>query len=245
MRFCPHLGVDLSHAEIEECDNPFLPSVLGSWHRCVYIHTSHSRRVFGLIDRRYDFDLRTGKSDTGLTACTYTAKDTTTRMASLPQILPLTGGSSSFALFRKERIHMSKSHRSSPNFCLSNRICRSICCRAAFDHTHAPLHGTKRGKGRRPEDPPTTLMEWAVLILNTLHPTLKVENHFVTQGTYSTHRLNATRHAVQLYRTGKLASIGHESFPTQYTSSRRAVREKCRRPRKNCVTEEKAGMLHR
>jgi len=28
------------------------------------------------------------------------------------------------------------------------------------------------------KDPPTTLMEWAVLILNTAHPTLKVEGRF-------------------------------------------------------------------
>jgi hypothetical protein len=54
-----------------------------------------------------------------------------------------------------------------------------------------------------PEEPvvpesnaPTTLMQWAVLILNTSNPTLKVLR---------------TRHAVQLFRTGKLDSIGNKS----------------------------------
>jgi len=46
------------------------------------------------------------------------------------------------------------------------------------------------------DDPPTTLMQWAVLILNTANPTLKVQR---------------TREAVNLFRTGKLASIGHKA----------------------------------
>ena len=42
-------------------------------------------------------------------------------------------------------------------------------------------------------NPPKTLIQWAVLILNTAHPQLKVER---------------TRHAVNLFRSGKLLSIG-------------------------------------
>lgn len=49
------------------------------------------------------------------------------------------------------------------------------------------------------EDPPRTLIQWAVLILNTSHPQLKVER---------------TKHAVSLFRSGKLSSIGRgESAP--------------------------------
>ena len=44
-----------------------------------------------------------------------------------------------------------------------------------------------------PKDPPKTLIQWAVLILNTSHPQLKVER---------------TRRAVSLFRSGKLTSIG-------------------------------------
>ncbi|KAI0922421.1 hypothetical protein AcW1_003242 [Taiwanofungus camphoratus] len=46
------------------------------------------------------------------------------------------------------------------------------------------------------ERPPTTLIQWAVLILNTANPTLKVQR---------------TRHAVHLFRTGQLKSIGNRS----------------------------------
>lgn len=46
------------------------------------------------------------------------------------------------------------------------------------------------------DNPPSTLMEWAVLILNTPNPRLKVER---------------TKRAVELFRTGKLKSIGHKS----------------------------------
>lgn len=44
-------------------------------------------------------------------------------------------------------------------------------------------------------NPPKTLIDWAVLVLNTPHPQLKVER---------------TRHAVSLFRSGKLTSIGNE-----------------------------------
>ncbi|PPR04684.1 hypothetical protein CVT24_011901 [Panaeolus cyanescens] len=45
-------------------------------------------------------------------------------------------------------------------------------------------------------NPPKTLMDWAVLILNTPDPILKVER---------------TRHAVDLFFTGKLPSVGNKS----------------------------------
>ncbi|KAG9054130.1 hypothetical protein FS842_006115 [Serendipita sp. 407] len=47
---CPHLGADLSHAEIEECDDEVV--AVCPWHR-------------------YDFNLKTGISETGLRACVY------------------------------------------------------------------------------------------------------------------------------------------------------------------------------
>ncbi|KAJ3715331.1 hypothetical protein C8R42DRAFT_680685 [Lentinula raphanica] len=47
---CPHLGADMSHADIEEYEDSVV--AVCPWHR-------------------YDFDLKTGKSDTGLRTCTY------------------------------------------------------------------------------------------------------------------------------------------------------------------------------
>jgi nitrite reductase/ring-hydroxylating ferredoxin subunit len=47
---CPHLGADLSHAEIEDYEDDLV--AVCPWHR-------------------YDFNLKTGDSDTGLKACVY------------------------------------------------------------------------------------------------------------------------------------------------------------------------------
>ncbi|KAJ8689254.1 hypothetical protein PTI98_013295 [Pleurotus ostreatus] len=47
---CPHLGAEMSHAEIEECETSVV--AVCPWHG-------------------YDFDLKTGKSETGLQTCTY------------------------------------------------------------------------------------------------------------------------------------------------------------------------------
>jgi nitrite reductase/ring-hydroxylating ferredoxin subunit len=53
---CPHLGADLSHADLELDPDPDMEEMTAAivcpWHR-------------------YDFDLRTGESSTGLKACAY------------------------------------------------------------------------------------------------------------------------------------------------------------------------------
>jgi uncharacterized ferritin-like protein (DUF455 family) len=58
-------------------------------------------------------------------------------------------------------------------------------------------------------------MQWAVLILNTPNPTLKVRTPFFGQVSKGSNKIiiqvERTRHAVHLFRTGKLASIGHKS----------------------------------
>lgn len=55
-----------------------------------------------------------------------------------------------------------------------------------------------------PDPAPTTLLEWSNLILNTPNATLKVER---------------TRHAVDLFRTGKIKSIGrHKGAPIPPTA---------------------------
>ena len=66
---CPHLGADLSHAEIEDCGEDIV--AVCPWHRCVEPDLV-LRRI--KVWARYDFDLRTGKSETGLRACVYTVR---------------------------------------------------------------------------------------------------------------------------------------------------------------------------
>lgn len=66
---------------------------------------------------------------------------------------------------------------------------------------------------------PTTLIQWAVLILNTADPSLKVSIQgrcFASISTSWSQQVQRTRHAVNLFRTGQLKSIGHRvSSPPQ------------------------------
>ncbi|KAF8914632.1 hypothetical protein CPB85DRAFT_1375422 [Mucidula mucida] len=159
---CPHLGADMSHADIEEHESNVV--AVCPWHR-------------------YDFDLRTGKSETGLHACTF-------------------------------NIHVKADKNGVDNVYIEAPTCdsgwRVVELRPVSEEfaDPPPTHSSQppilapaspveaQNEPIVPDDPPKTLMDWAVLILNTPNPTLKVER---------------TRHAVQLFRTGQLASIGHKS----------------------------------
>ncbi|KAH9850977.1 DUF455-domain-containing protein [Lenzites betulinus] len=161
---CPHLGADMSHAEIEECDTGVV--AVCPWHR-------------------YDFDLKTGHSETGLKACTYHT-DIRIDDDGVEHIwveTPEGGRNWRLVEFRP----VSEEFADPPP--------------APLDLSHLSI-STPSPEPKEPEpvvpvqDPPTTLMHWAVLILNTADPMLKVQR---------------TRHAVQLFRTGQLKSIGHRS----------------------------------
>ncbi|KAK7682020.1 hypothetical protein QCA50_014984 [Cerrena zonata] len=161
---CPHLGADISHADIEECEDSMV--LVCPWHR-------------------YDFDLRTGQSDTGLKACTYAI-----------ELRPAEGGIDEVWL-------------QTPEEGTNWRLVELRPVSEAFadppppplDLSHLSSHSTQATTPAEPEpivpdDAPTTLIQWAVLILNTADPMLKVQR---------------TRHAVELYRTGKLKVIGHRA----------------------------------
>ncbi|KAH7100325.1 DUF455-domain-containing protein [Auriculariales sp. MPI-PUGE-AT-0066] len=174
---CPHLGADLSHADIEEITDDHDQSSLVAvcpWHR-------------------YDFDLVTGHSQTGMRACTYTCdlrsganvKDN----GELKDIWigspePVNGG---WQLVEKRPV--------SEDFTVSSQ--KSIALPAADNTQSSAIAAEPQVEPVVPENnPPRTLIDWAVLILNTSSPKLKVER---------------TRHAVHLFRTGKIKSIGHNS----------------------------------
>ncbi|KAJ7689023.1 hypothetical protein B0H17DRAFT_1067514 [Mycena rosella] len=152
---CPHLGADMSHADIEEYEDTTV--AVCPWHR-------------------YDFDLRTGKSETGLKACTYSVEVKTD----------------------PEDHDIEKVYVETPS---GGNNWRLIELRPVSEEFADPPPKLSQIPVVNPPvvpitDPPTTLMQWAVLILQTANPTLKVLR---------------TRHAVQLFRTGKLDSIGHKS----------------------------------
>ncbi|KAK0206586.1 hypothetical protein DFS33DRAFT_1257370 [Desarmillaria ectypa] len=162
---CPHLGADMSHADIEEYDTGVV--AVCPWHR-----------------KAYDFNLETGKSETGLHTCTYDVE---------VNINPLDG--------------LDTVYVETPKVGTNWRLVELRPVSEEFadppplkDTTSPPVRSLTIESVEEPILPttnaPTTLMQWAVLILNTPNPTLKVQR---------------TRHAVQLFRTGKLASIGHIS----------------------------------
>ncbi|PPQ77805.1 hypothetical protein CVT25_015298 [Psilocybe cyanescens] len=161
---CPHLGADMSHADIEECETGMV--AVCPWHR-------------------YDFDLKTGKSETGLKACTYDVE---------VRIDPADGVEKVFMQTPKE----GRNWRLVELRPVSEEFADPPPPPKAIKHTQMAVSiETDEVEPVVPAvNPPKTLMQWAVLILNTPNPTLKVER---------------TRHAVDLFRTGKLGSIGHKS----------------------------------
>lgn len=97
---------------------------------------------------------------------------------------------------------------------------------------------------------PTTLIQWAVLILNTPNPILKVSGlpRYYKLLMDNESQVERTRHAAQLLFTGKLVSVGNKSAnapqppaipPREASFSRNTVDVSRIKSRKN-----RAVMLH-
>ncbi|EKM53262.1 uncharacterized protein PHACADRAFT_259480 [Phanerochaete carnosa HHB-10118-sp] len=202
---CPHLGADISHAEIEECDSSLV--LVCPWHR-------------------YDFDLKTGHSETGLKACTYAV-----------QVRP--GGSDP----PEERVWVE-----APEGGTNWRLVELRPVSEDFadppppppDLSHLSLSSAPEKRSDLPPEPivpagnpPKTLIEWAVLILNTADPTLKVQR---------------TRHAVNAFRTGVIKSIGHRSAsaprPPEEPPREEAIIKNTVESRQMSRRKNRAVMLH-
>ncbi|KAG8871276.1 hypothetical protein FRB98_000939, partial [Tulasnella sp. 332] len=157
---CPHLGADLSHADIEDTDVGLV--AVCPWHR-------------------YDFDLRTGYSETGLKACTYRveirADEAKGEEAVWIESPSGAGGWEVVELRPVSEDFADPPHASPLNNGQSSEGVVGVSPSIIAEHM--------------PE--PKTLMEYAVLILNTADAELKVER---------------TRRAASAFRTGKLKSIG-------------------------------------
>ncbi|KAG8995335.1 hypothetical protein FRB94_009282 [Tulasnella sp. JGI-2019a] len=156
---CPHLGADLSHADIEDTDVGLV--AVCPWHR-------------------YDFDLRTGHSETGLKACTYrveTRMDDASRQEMVWIESPEGAGGWEVVELRPVSEEFADPPLAVPPVVADGQ-------KAISDE---PLPVAEQA----PE--PKSLLEYAVLILNTADAELKVER---------------TRRAVSAFRTGKLKSIG-------------------------------------
>ncbi|THU85532.1 DUF455-domain-containing protein [Dendrothele bispora CBS 962.96] len=163
---CPHLGAEMTHADIEEYEDSVV--AVCPWHR-------------------YDFDLKTGRSETGLRTCTYPVhidNDPVDGVDKVYMDAPEHGKNWRVVELRPVSEEFADPPPPQPE---SNDLPAASRSQET-DEPVVPL-----------ENPPKNLMEWAVLILNTPNPTLKVER---------------TRHAVQAWRTGKITSIGNKSVGT-------------------------------
>ncbi|KAB5591039.1 hypothetical protein CTheo_5534 [Ceratobasidium theobromae] len=138
---CPHLGADLSHADVEldpEIEE-MTAAVVCPWHR-------------------YDFDLRTGESSTGLKACAYPVelRDRDVWLG--------TPGEGSWEVVEKRPV--------SEDFAESRH---NVTPWTKIEVTNASNSINLGDQSLEDEGPePRTLMEWACRVLNTPNPERKV-----------------------------------------------------------------------
>ncbi|KAF5385697.1 hypothetical protein D9757_005520 [Collybiopsis confluens] len=170
---CPHLGAEMSHADIEEYEDSVV--AVCPWHR-------------------YDFDLKTGKSETGLSTCTYAVQVKSDSQSGEEQVwmaAPEDG--------KNWRVVELRPVSEGPFFAVRIEFAdpppSPIKLTSASNVIATPFALEATEPVVPEKDPPKTFMEWAALILNTPNPTLKVER---------------TRYAVHAFRTGIITSIGHK-----------------------------------
>ncbi|KAI0071363.1 DUF455-domain-containing protein [Panus rudis PR-1116 ss-1] len=199
---CPHLGADISHADIEECEDSLV--LVCPWHR-------------------YDFDLKTGHSDTGLRACTYDIELRKTESDTEEVWLQTPEDGSNWRLVELRPVSEAFADPPPPPIDLSH---------LSISNSPNDISPTSQ-EVVPPEGAPTTLIQWAVLILNTADPALKVKR---------------TRHAVELFRTGQLKSIGHKASnaprPPDIPPRVEAYTNNMVNPAKVARRKNRAVMLH-
>jgi nitrite reductase/ring-hydroxylating ferredoxin subunit len=185
---CPHLGADLSHAEIEDYEDDLV--AVCPWHR-------------------YDFNLKTGKSDTGLRACVYAVEvrqDDPDKSLTTLWIEPPTS-EEAWEMVDVRPVSEGELRLCTPTFGLVRLRIAAFAETSARQHiptisqviTDTDSESENIEVPLVPDPAPNTLLEWSNLILNTPNAALKVER---------------TRHAVELFCTGRLKSIGrHKGAP--------------------------------
>ncbi|KDQ51809.1 hypothetical protein JAAARDRAFT_198874 [Jaapia argillacea MUCL 33604] len=132
----------MSHAEIEECDDSVI--AVCPWHR-------------------YDFDLKTGESETGLRACTYTVQVRSNAGGDIVYVETPRGGTDWRLVELRPVSEDFADPPPPPNATVTTSESTVTHTQLDDDEPIVPL-----------ENPPKTLIQWAVLILNTPDPSLKV-----------------------------------------------------------------------
>lgn len=209
---CPHLGAPLENATLEANDAEFDDDiedmvVVCPWHE-------------------YDFSLSTGESSHGISACVYKCSvrnDTLFIQAPMPSNLSADHDVHS-AASKWELIELRPVSESSPSVASRHDAAQSLHLQASQmtlspdDHEQSsnetgstvdptPTNGENGSVSLAPPTPlPKTLVEWAVLVLNTSDPVKKVAY---------------TRLAAKAFRSGECKVIGGGRWNTSDASAGR------------------------
>ncbi|GAC92894.1 hypothetical protein PHSY_000453 [Pseudozyma hubeiensis SY62] len=211
---CPHLGAPLENATIEANDAEFDDDiedmvVVCPWHE-------------------YDFSLRTGESSHGISACVYPCsvrRDTLYIQAPFPSNLAA-GQDADTASSNWELIELRPVSESAPGVASRQDAAQTLHEQTSLlsvsstgagsqeldeSTTEAtPESDSKSGDGviPPPSPRPKTLVEWAVLVLNTSDPVRKVEY---------------TRIAAKAFRSGECKVIGGGRWDATHSAAGRGA----------------------
>jgi uncharacterized ferritin-like protein (DUF455 family)/nitrite reductase/ring-hydroxylating ferredoxin subunit len=168
---CPHLGAPLENAsiyDVEDEEDIEDAVIVCPWHE-------------------YDFSLSTGESSTGLKACVYAVEERQSTVwvqePTYEDLRPAEDSGWDVVEVRPVSESFCDGREAAAKQLDSAISSLSINARVQTDSENIP----------DPSPLPQTLVEWAVLILNTAEPALKVEY---------------TRRACQAFRGGKCRSVG-------------------------------------
>ncbi|CAD6896553.1 unnamed protein product [Tilletia controversa] len=180
---CPHLGAPLENASIEDVEDEDEIEdavIVCPWHE-------------------YDFSLRTGESSTGMSTCVYTIEERDGQIWIDPP-KPEAGSSDDWEIVELRPISEAFTSREQ-NVNLTSQM-NGLHMEGDAESQQASAQISSEGpQTLSPPDPlPSTVIEWAVLVLNTPEPAKKV--HY-------------TRLAVAAFRSGDVKQIGGGRWSTQ------------------------------
>lgn len=168
----------MSHAEIEECEDSVV--VVCPWHRYAIRPLCFGESLLIQVNIRYDFDLRTGESETGLRACTYTVKVEPHEKDGVYKVWVEAPDNSGWRLVELRPVSegmygrdcFSEIRYDCPLYLAFADLPPAVAKSIPESVPSVPI---KLSEDLVPSNgAPCTLMEWAVLILNTSDPMLKV-----------------------------------------------------------------------
>ncbi|KAE8258808.1 hypothetical protein A4X13_0g1439 [Tilletia indica] len=178
---CPHLGAPLENASIEDVEDE------GDIEDAVIVCPWHE----------YDFNLKTGESSTGMSTCVYTVEERDGEIWIDPP-KPDVGSSDDWEIVELRPVSEAFTAREK-NAEIASKMKALHVDDDVQSHGDAVPSSGETASIPPPDPLPTTVIEWAVLVLNTPEPAKKV--HY-------------TRLAVTAFRSGEVKQIGGGRWST-------------------------------